>query len=375
VKRFTVDDRPVAYYGGVVPVKTLVDLRNPQAPLQLDSAHRRLLFEFTALTFGAAENVHFRYQLEGIDDHWIEAGTQRNASYSRLPAGHYRFHVTACNGDGLWNETGASLAFTVAPFFWQTWWFRLGAAALFTTLAAGIGRFVAVRRLRARLRELEQKAVLDRERARIARDIHDDLGGSLAQTLLVLDLARRNRAEAAVLDGHLARASTSVRQVVQSLDEIVWAANPANDTLPAFVDYVGQFAAEFLQAAGIRCRFDFPETPPDLPLAPEVRHNLFLVLKESLTNVVRHAHATEMRLSVTATEKSLHLRLADDGRGFDETAEDAGGADGLRNMRQRMEEIGGSLKIETKAGAGTVVTVFLRWLPAREKKGKGPHAS
>ncbi len=177
----------VAYYGGVVPVQNMTDLQRPQAPLRLDPGHRRLQFEFTALTFEAAENVHFRYRLEGIDNGWIEAGTQRSASYSRLPAGNYRFRVTACNGDGIWNETGSTLAFTVAPFFWQTWWFRLSSLALFTAGAGGIGRYVSFRRLRLRLQESwNKKAALDKERAHIARDIHDDLGGSLTQTILLL---------------------------------------------------------------------------------------------------------------------------------------------------------------------------------------------
>jgi ligand-binding sensor domain-containing protein/signal transduction histidine kinase len=365
LKRLTVDDRTVAYYGGVVPVQNMIDLQGPQMPLRLEPGHRRLEFEFTALTFGAAENVHFRYRLEGIDDGWIEAGTQRSASYSRLPAGDYRFLVTACNSDGIWNEAGAALGFTVAPFFWQTWWFRLAALALFTSGAIGIGRYVSFRRLRLRLHELEQKAVLDKERARIARDIHDDLGGSLTQTILLLELIRKNCTDSTQVEAYARRISSSVRQVVQSLDEIVWAANPANDTLSSFVDYIGHFTAGFLQTANLRCRLDLPDVLPDRPLAPEVRHNLFLVLKEALNNSVRHAQASEIRLSLAVTEESLHMVIADDGRGFDH-ASDPVGADGLRNMRQRMEAIGGRCLIESRSG--TSVLVFLPW-PAAGQNG------
>ncbi|HTB81242.1 MAG TPA: two-component regulator propeller domain-containing protein [Opitutaceae bacterium] len=366
LKQLTVDDRTVAYYGGVVPVQEVVDLQRPQAPLRLAPGHRRLEFEFTALTFGAAENVHFRYRLEGIDEGWIEAGTQRSASYSRLPAGHYRFRVSACNGDGIWNETGATLGFTVAPFFWQTWWFRLSALTLFTAAAVGIGRYVFFRRLRLRLHELEQKAALDRERARIARDIHDDLGGSLTQTILLLELTRKNRADSGRVEEYARRISSSIRQVVQSLDEIVWAANPANDTLSAFVDYIGHFAAEFLQTANLRCRLDLPEVVPARPLAPEVRHNLFLVLKEALNNIVRHAQAGEVRLSLAVTNESLNLIIADDGQGF-EARPGAAGADGLRNMRQRTEEIGGRCVIEGRPGTGASISVFLPWPAAGHK--------
>jgi signal transduction histidine kinase/ligand-binding sensor domain-containing protein len=360
LNRLVVDDRTVAYYGGVVPVQNMVDLQRPQAPLRLEPGHRRLEFEFTALTFGAAENVHFRYRLEGIDDGWIEAETQRSASYSRLPAGDYRFRVTACNGDGIWNETGATLGFTVAPFFWLTWWFRLSALALFTSGAVGIGRYVSFRRLHLRLHELEQKAALDRERARIARDIHDDLGGSLTQTILLLDLIRKNSADSGQVEEYARQISSSARQVIQSLDEIVWAVNPANDTLPAFVDYIGHFAAGFLQTANLRCRLDLPDVLPNRQLAPEVRHNLFLVLKEALNNIVRHAQASEIRLSLVVTAESLRMDIADNGRGFDH-APDLAGADGLRNMRRRMEEIGGRCFIESRPETGTIVSVSFPW--------------
>ena len=367
LRQFTVDDRAVAYYGGVVPVKGMLDLGRSRSPLRLDPGHHRLQFDFTALTFSSAENVFFRYRLEGIDENWIDAGTERRAVYSRLPAGHYRFRVVACSGDGAWNQGPAELSFTVAPFFWQTWWFRLVGFAAFTVGVAGAVRYIWFRRLQVRLRELEQKAALDGERARIARDIHDDLGGSLTQTLLLLDLTRKNSSDPGKVEEYTGRITDSVRQVVQSLDEIVWAANPANDTLPAFVDYVGQFAAEFLQSASVRCRFDLPESPPDRPLAPDVRHNLFLVLKESLTNIVRHAQAAEVRLGLAATEESLKIVIADDGRGFEESAVAAAGADGLRNMRRRVEEMGGRLHVESRLGGGTTVTIFLPWPPAKAK--------
>jgi signal transduction histidine kinase/ligand-binding sensor domain-containing protein len=363
--RLTVDDRTVAYYGGVAPVQDAMDLGQPQSKFRLEPGHHRLQFDFSALTFGAAENVHFRYRLEGIDENWVEAGTQRSASYSRLPAGDYRFQVKACNADGVWNESAAMLGFSVAPFLWQTWWFRFSALAFFTAGVIGAGRYVWFRRLRSRLRELEQKAALDRERARIARDIHDDLGGSLTQTLLLVNLTGKHQADPVRVSGYLKQISSGVRQVVQSLDEIVWAANPGNDHLPAFVDYVGQFAAEFLQAANIRCWFDLPDAPPDRPLAPEVRHNLFLALKESLNNVVRHADASEVRLRLTATDELLSVIVEDNGRGFAK-APDSTGADGLHNMRQRLSAMGGRCVIESTPGAGTRVCLFLPWPPRGE---------
>jgi signal transduction histidine kinase len=260
----------------------------------------------------------------------------------------------------VWNEAAATLGFSVAPFPWQTWWARLSALALFTAAVIGIVRYVGFRRLHLRLRELEHKAALDKERARIAKDIHDDLGGSLTRTILLLNLAGKNRADPARVEDYLKQISTGVRSVVQSLDEIVWAANPGNDQLPAFVDYIGQFAAEFLQTANIRCRFDLPDDPPHIPLAPDVRHNLFLALKEALNNVVRHANAGEVHLSLTATGERLSMVIEDDGRGFAGEPADAN-ANGLRNIRARLTEMGGQCLIESNPGTGTRVSLSYPW--------------
>jgi signal transduction histidine kinase/ligand-binding sensor domain-containing protein len=355
LKRVTVDERPVAAYGGIVPIKTVMPLTAQSGTMPpLRPAYRRLQFDFAAMTFGAPETVHFRYRLIGFDDDWVDAGTARHASYSRLPAGDYRFEAAACNSNGIWSATAATLAFSVAPFFWQTWWFRLAALALFTSAVAGTGRYVSFRRLRAKVRELQQKAALHQERARIAKDIHDDLGGTLTQIILQLDVARRHRQDTAKTETYLQQLSTTTRDAVQSLDEIVWAANPNNDVLSAFVDYLGQFAVEYLQMAGIRCRFDLPVHPAPWPLAPEVRHNLYLVLKEALTNVVRHAHAKEVRLQITCEAAELTMRISDDGEGFDHEPNEAC-ANGVANMRQRMMAIGGHLGIESKKGVGTVI--------------------
>jgi signal transduction histidine kinase/ligand-binding sensor domain-containing protein len=365
IERVGVDGRSVAWYGSVLPVpevdgRKILDLRAPRAGLRLHPQHRKLEFEFTALSFVATENVHFRYQLEGLDEDWLDAGTQRSVSYSRLAAGDYRFRVKACNNDGVWTETGATLGFTVAPFAWQTWWFRLSTLAGFTASVVAIVRYVSFRRLRLKLRVLEQQAALYKERARIAKDIHDDLGGSLTQISLLSELARQDSAAPDKTEEHVRHISTTARQVIKSLDEIVWAVNPRNDTLPHLIDYIGQFAVEFLRAANIRCRVDLPDHPPQQTVSAEARHNLFLAMKEALNNVVRHTRASEVWLRVSITEESLRMAIEDNGQGFAHVPDNAH-ADGLRNMRQRMEEIGGQFHLESQPQAGTRISLLLPW--------------
>ena len=362
LKRVTVDDQAAASYGGDVPVRNGLGLPPVGAGLRLPAGYHRLKFEFTALSFSAPENVRFRYRLEGVDDRWIDSGTERTASYSRLGAGKYRFRVAACNRSGIWNEDAAIFGFSVAPFFWQTWWFRFTVPSLFTVAVVAFVRYISFRRLRSRLLRLEQQAALEKERARIARDIHDDLGGRLTEVELMLD--GMNRVPPDKLNGQVRRIFATVQQAGESLDEIVWAVNPCHDTLPQLLDYVGQYAIQFLQTAGIRCRVDFPDDPPPLVVPPDLRHNLFLTIKEALNNIVRHAGAAEVWLRVSLAERHLEIVVEDNGKGFAGTTSDPG-ADGLRNMRRRMEEVGGQFDLDTAPGAGTRIRLTLP-LPAEK---------
>jgi signal transduction histidine kinase len=360
--QMAMDGQTVAAYGNAGSTQTVANLKTLDLPLRLPPTHRHLEFDFTAFHFSAPENIRFRYKLAGFDNDWIEAGGVRNADYSRLTAGHYEFQVAACVGGGPWNESPAALAFTVTPFFWQTWWFRLGALLLFTSAIIAIMRYVSFRRMQLKLRAAEQLVAVERERGRIARDLHDDLGGSLNLAALTLDLTEDELEDQASLNGKIQRCSTLVRQAARSVDEIVWAINPRNDTLVYLVDYISQFAVEFLQAADILCLVELPDSIPNQRISPEARHNLWLVSKEAVNNIVRHAHAGEVHLRVTVSENHLAVSIKDNGRGF-EWPQDNAGCDGLRNMRQRMEEIGGKFQLNSQPGTGTHIVLLYSWPP------------
>jgi signal transduction histidine kinase len=224
-------------------------------------------------------------------------------------------------------------------------------------------RYISFRRLQSRIRLLEQQAALDRERARIARDLHDHLGGTLTQMTLQMELALRNGAKPEKIEGHVQKSLSAARQAIQSLDETVWAVNPGNDTLPHLVNYIGEYAVEFLNSAGIRCRADLPEQLPSQPVPADVRHNLFLAIKESLNNVVRHANASEVFLRAEIKNGSLKFSIADNGHGFN-PAQNKLCADGLNNMRQRMTEIGGEFEIES-TDSGTKISFICPWQNGR----------
>ena len=365
VERVLVDGEPVAVYDSKSPLRDpdlrgLTDLHQNHAGLEIKANYRRLEIDFTALSFLAPENVNFRYRLDGFEDEWTDAGTERKATYAHLSSGNYVFHVIACNDSGVWNDVGAKFNFTVQPFFWQRWSFQLALLAGFTLCVIAIVRYVSFRRLRTQVRQLEQQTVLHKERARIAKDIHDDLGANLTQITLLSELARQDMTTPEKAGGHVDKISTTARQVMKSLDEIVWAVNPRNDTLPHLVDYLGQFTIDFLRAPGIRCRLDLPEHPPELNVPADIRHNLFLAVKEALNNIVKHAGAKQVRLGVDVSNGKLRVVVTDDGHGFEHPPQDAW-ADGLRNMRQRMAEIGGDCAIESHAGTGTTITFDVPW--------------
>jgi signal transduction histidine kinase/ligand-binding sensor domain-containing protein len=365
IERVVANGETVAAYQSLAtfpgtPLSPAVDLRRRNATFKLPPNHRRLEISFTALSFTAPENVEFKYRLDGVDDDWVEAGSQRTVAYPQLTAGEYRFHVKACNDSGIWNDAGATLGFSVLPFFWQTWPFRLTVVTAFTLTVIAIVRYVSFRRLRRQVRLLQEQAALHKERARIAKDIHDDLGASLTHIALLGDLAREDIAVPRKAGEHVQKISSTARQVMKSLDEIVWAVNPSNDTLNHVIDYIGQFTWDYLRVAGIRCRLDLPENPPERNIPADTRHNLFLVIKEALNNVVKHAAATEVWLRVSIASERLEVIVEDNGRGFDQPPRDAW-ADGLRNMRNRLSDIGGECRIESRAGAGTKITLEIPW--------------
>lgn len=349
LKRVLVDDRVVAAYGGTVPVGGAADLSAASPGLRLAPDHFRVAFEFAALSYHAPENGQFRYRLENFNQGWVDAGAQRSATFSRLPAGDYRFQVQACNSDGVWNEQGAVLAFTVAPFIWQTWWFRFAALGAFTTATVVIVRQMSLRRVREKLRQLEQQAAVHRERTRIARDLHDEFGTRLTELGLIAALEHTGTggAEPELVD--------HIRALGRDLDTIVWAVNPKNDTLDHLVGFVGRVSAEFLGRSGIRCRLDIPDELPVHPLSPELRHTLFLVVREAVTNVVKHTSATCVKIGVALESDGLRFRIEDDGPGFVVSEAEAGSRNGLKNMRARIEELGGTFRVESHAGSGTTV--------------------
>jgi signal transduction histidine kinase len=283
-----------------------------------------------------------------------------------VPPGSYHFQVVACNGDGVWNETGASLALTVLPQFWQTWWF-IGALALgMTTVVTGGVRVIEKRRLHQHLKRLEQERILEQERTRIAQDLHDIMGAKLCRISFLSEHARRCEVVTVEHQEEMRSISDDSREVLQSLDEMVWAVNPQNDTLDHLMSYLGQYAQEYFRKTGIECDLKIPEQVPVQPLSSQSRHHLFLAVHEALANILKHSGATRAAITMVCRAAGFEIVISDNGRGFDpESSESnspssaAGFCNGLGNMRRRLAGLGGRCVIESRIGQGTTIQFLL----------------
>jgi signal transduction histidine kinase len=335
-----------------------------KSPLKIPPGLQRFEFHYTGLSFVAPEKMQFRYRLEGWEKDWVDAGTKRVAEYGYIPPGNYTFHVRACNSDGVWNEAGATLALVVLPHFWQTFWFRALIVLAAIALVVGIVLFITRRRVRLKFERLERQQAVERERTRIARDIHDHLGANLTRISLLSQSAHGELDNPAQAAAQLERIYDTSRELTRSMDEIVWAVNPQHDTLDSLASYLGNFAQEYLVSLNIRCRLDMPLLLPQWPITAEMRHNVFLAFKEALHNVVKHSKANEVFVSLATNAHGFQLTLRDNGNGFDPAAllPRPGRGNGLKNMRQRLEKIGGNCEIHSAPGTGTEIK-FLVTVP------------
>jgi signal transduction histidine kinase/ligand-binding sensor domain-containing protein len=366
------------------PAKAITDTASPPAfvaalrcddevrPLSreivLTTGVRKLELRLSVLCLSTPDRVRIKYRLEGFDSDWVTAGPDRLITYPRLPPGTYRLRTMSSLGNGVWNETPSALVLTVVPRWWQTWWFQASLAALAVGGVVLIVRAVSHRRLRLRLDRLEQESAVERERARIARNIHDDLGASLTRISLLTQAARRD--ENTEEGRRLGQIYETVRQITRSMDEIVWAVNPKNDHLDGLVSYLVSYAQGFLAVAGIRCRLDLPESLPTATLTSQVRHNLYLCLKEALNNVVKHSGAGEVMITMRVVANSFTLEIADNGRAAGTNGNGHAAhqdlrvrpGQGLGNIAQRVVEMNGTWEFTPPAagqGARLVITITL----------------
>jgi two-component system sensor histidine kinase ChiS len=320
-----------------------------------------ITFECAALHFSCPKKNQYAFWLENYDKDWYYTGTNRIASYTNLHPGEYIFHAKGSNSDNVWNEEGTSIAVIITPPFWATWWFR---AIFFLTIAGLLGgaiRYIAVRKLQRRVRALEQQHALERERLRISRDMHDEVGANLTEIAILSELVKRDIEKPKEAEPNVQKISEKARELIDNIGEIIWAINPKNDKLDNLTTYIREFTSEYLEMTPINCRFDFPTEIPSHQISAEVRRNIFLSMKEAIHNAVKHSGATLVELNCRVSDHEVEFSVQDNGRGFIIKSL-SGQGNGLLNMKKRIEEIDGNFQIESQPGNGTKIrlTVPLR---------------
>lgn len=365
IERVQVDEMVCYQDGSRLSDRWKFGTGSEKTELILEPGQARVLdIAYTATSFSDPSKVRFRYKLEGLDADWREVeGNVRRALYTNLKPGSYVFQVRACNNHGYWNETGASFGFFLQPSFYQTWpAYVVGGIVLFG-LAAGIQSY----RLhnQHRFLRLQQQAALDQQRARFARDMHDDIGSSLTQIAILSEVAKKSMSDPGETQKHVGHISTTARAIIDNLSELVWASNPGNDTLDNLASYLREHIVRYFEPANIRCQVDIPEKLPARPVQAEVRRGLFLVFKEALHNIVKHAQATRVDFGLSLEDGQLLLVIADNGNGRGPAFQGTDGAHapsgshglGLPGMHRRIADLGGQFQFLSQPGSGTTIRI------------------
>jgi signal transduction histidine kinase/ligand-binding sensor domain-containing protein len=327
------------------------DRLEPHGQVQVAPGAGAFEIHFTALSFLAPSRMRFAYQLEGLDPAWIDAGTRRVASYSRIPPGDYRFRVRASNNDGIWNEAGALLDIRVPPHFYQTRWFRAAIVVLVVLVASGLHR-LRVRRVEA------QFSLVMKERSRIAREIHDSLAQGLAAIGLHLS-AIQNDGSTVRRERHVAKARQLVEANLAEARRSVWDLHPQYLDRTDLISGLERMAADLGENANVSIAVR--TAGPTHRLDRNIEKNVFRIAQEAVANAIRHAAARRIEIELRFEREQAQIFIRDDGRGFDQAA--TAGGFGLTSMRERAAHIGAALRVRSDALEGTSVTVTIPVAP------------
>jgi ligand-binding sensor domain-containing protein len=319
-----------------------------------DSAVR---FRFAALNFTSPSLNRYAYRMGGFDVGWTEAGSRRATQYTNLPPGRYRFTVRGSNNDSVWNEEGVTLPVVVQPHLWETWWFRPIVIAML-----GCAVWAAYRTRAARRREVE------RLRMRIAGDLHDDFSSDLSGIAVLADMVRQSGGVDDEGRDDLGQIRDASLRMADGLRDVVWYIDPDHDSLEATVRRMRSVVSTLLRGVSTDFHVEIPER--GMPLPVDTRRSLFLIFKEAVHNISRHAGASRVEIEIIVDGSLIRLRVADNGVGFPPAPTEDG--HGLRSMRRRADDIGGRLTIESTPGQGTELKLTVEMARSRDGERGAP---
>ena len=322
---------------------------------QFSHAENNLLFNVAAPSFTDEKAVRYSYLLSGSSNNkWSDPSSNASLNFINLGPGKYTLFVKARFPDAMYEPQQNSFSFIINPPWWQTWWFRTCMTVILAVIVIVVIRTYVKRKLVKQQAILEKQQAIQKERTRIATDMHDDLGAGLSSIRFLSEKVRRNTFSD-ITKNDIDKILGSSEDLIDKMNEIVWAMNEKNDTLADLLTYIRSYAKEYCEENEVRCEIKLPENVPHVFVSGEIRRNIFLTIKESLHNIIKHAAASK-------TEIEFHLNsglsaiIRDNGKGFDisKIKKETEG-NGLKNMRKRIESIGGHFEISN--GHGTVIEI------------------
>src|SRR5579871_2774585 len=303
---------------------------------------------YSSVNFGPGDAIRYQYKLEGVaGSDWSPATEIRAVNYPNVPPGRYRFLVRAVNAEGVVSPTVATVDWQILPPVWRRWWFL--------TLAALLTAWLIYRAYNYRVHHLLD---LERIRTRIATDLHDDIGSSLTQIAIMSEVVRQRRHDDADSEP-LVRIADLSRELVDSMSDIVWAVNPKRDHLGDLAQRMRRLASDMLDGANIDVQFRAPAGSAATSLSAELRREIFLIFKEAINNVVRHANSSVVEITFDVRGDELFLEVHDNGLGFQPLTIEGQGH-GINSMEERARRVGGSVVIESDPGRGTTIRLNAR---------------
>ncbi|MCG8328419.1 MAG: histidine kinase [Chitinophagales bacterium] len=313
--------------------------------LILKHTQNTISFEFSAMEYSAPYNNQYKYLMKGVDDNWVYSGTNGFARYPNLPYGNHTFLIAGSDSDeNSWGQKEIEI-FIQTPIYLTTWFITLSGL-----LIVGIVWWIVstYRKRKEKIQQLvfEKKIALERERLRIARDMHDDLGSGLSTLGLLANMILQ-KTHTVGLKEELTKVATLTDKLTQKVREAIWAVAVQNDPLEKLIVYLHKYASDLFENIDINCKIHLPDAIPVKTIFGESRRMIFLTFKEALNNIIKHSEATEAFINMDIQDNQLLISIQDNGKGFALTLLEQSPGNGLMNMRQRMSEIGGSCSIRT----------------------------
>ena len=298
--------------------------------------------DFVALNYRKQDDNQYAYYLEGFEEDWNYIGSKHVAYYTNLSPGEYTLHMKAGDAFGNWNEETSQMGIEVLPTFFQTVWFKIVVSLFIAGILYAFYRY-----------RINQLLHLQQVRNRISADLHDELGSTLSGISIMGSLAKKGLGDQRTSGALVDRIMEDVRQISGSLDDIVWNISPKNDSLSSLIARMTRYASELFEAKQIVFKFDIPERLGDIKLSMEQRRNIYLIFKESVNNLAKYSKCSHAEVSIRLDKKTVSLIVKDDGVGFDPNVPTD--RNGLRNLRERAQNLRGGIDIQSGFGKGTSI--------------------